>query len=461
MKIDNTKKYLVLLFILTILQSSILLTASKHSTYRKTFRNHIKPQEESVPTAQKVDKELLNRKATFKVFQALRFLAIGSGVFKPLEFFINRMSLNIDNQDKENSDSKCGRKTIKQNYENIIKESMVKIQDEELADVFKERLKNLILRCNKFVENVTLIKESVDKAKEEKPSEIEVKESVLKNVNDAKDCLKDFKKILFEKDAKLDLIKPPCQLILGNLGCNTKDLASIKTCLQGKKDKDGKALIDSPIDITEKLASIQINVTKEHPHPLITDLEKKTPENCNFIKGIDVVPKGRRTSPLKKFVCRVKALIVTFNEVLKCKGVYKPYLDVFNHVDLGSFMQLIINMLTLDNIPKTNKKLLGYVSDFVFQTLHYFDKKILISKLTEPGPILKMHILMSRHFGAAIGRLLKTFFFFFKTDWKGAFRSTMPGEIIKVADTVVDGVKIFDDFNLHTAKHKPKFRKIK
>lgn len=446
MKLNIARKYLVLLVIITGLLGNLLLISPKIS------------KDDAVPLAQKIDKELLSTKSTFKLFQALRFTAIGSGVFKPLEFFFNRMSLKIDLQDKELSDAKCGRKAIKQNYENIIKESVIKIQDEKLHKIFEERLKNLVSRCNKFVENATMIKELTDKAKKEKPSDVEVKESVLKNVNDAKDCLADFKKLLFTKAADLTLIKPPCQLILGSLGCNTKELASIKECLQGKKDKDGKALVDSPIDITEKLASIQINTTKEKPHPLISDLEKTTPANCNFIKGIDTVSKGKIISPLKKFVCRVKALLVTFNDILKCKGVYKPYMEVFNNIDLGSFMQMIINMLTLDNLPKTNKRLLAYVSDFVFQTLHYFDKKKMLTKVEKKESKLKLYILMSRHFGAAIGRLLRVFFILFKTNWISTFRSTSPGEIIKVADTVVDGVKIFDDFNLHTNTHKHKLK---
>lgn len=449
MKLNNAKKCLVFLLILTILSINLALMSTKLTRKSQKTKNK-RTNDDAVPLAQKIDKELLSTKSTFKLFQALRFTAIGSGVFKPLEFFFNRMSLKIDLQDKEKSDAKCGRKAIKQNYESIIKESMIQIQDEKLAAVFEERLKNLVSRCNKFVEHATMIKDLTDKAKKEKPSDVEVKESVLKNVNDAKDCLADFKKVLFAKSSDLSLIKPPCQLILGNLGCNTKDLASIKECLQGKKDKDGKALVDSPIDITEKLASIQINVTKEHPHPLISDLEKTTPANCNFIKGIDIVSKGKVISPLKKFVCRVKALLVTFNDILKCKGVYKPYMEVFNNIHLGSFMQMIINMLTLDNLPKTNKRLLAYISDFVFQTLHYFDKKKMLTRVNKVENKLKIYILMSRHFGAAVGRLLRVFFALFKTNWISTFRSTKPGEIIHVADTVVDGVKIFDDFNLHT-----------
>jgi hypothetical protein len=453
MKLNNAKAYLVFLLLLSTLFSCLVISYARLKTFK---RDNI------VPEAQKIDKELLKSKSTFKLFQALRFTAIGSGVFKPLEFVFNRMSRKLDLQDKDKSNAKCGRKAIKQNYENIIKESVVKIQDEKLATVFEERLRNLITRCNKFVEHALMLKDLTDLAKKEKPSKIEVKESMLKNINDAKDCLADFKKVLFAKKADLSLIKPPCQLILGNLGCNTKDLANIKDCLQGKKDKNGKALVDSPIDITEKLASIQINTTKEHPHPLISDLEKTTPENCNFIKGIDVATKGKKVSPLKKFVIRVKALLVTFNDILKCKGVYKPYMEVFNTIDLGSFMQMIINMLTLDNLPKTNKRLLSYVSDFVFQTLHYFDKKKKVARTEKPQNKLKLYILMSRHFGAAIGRLLRIFFHLFKTNWISVFRSTTPGEIVKVTDTVVDGVKIFDDFNLHTnkddKKSKPKFK---
>jgi hypothetical protein len=442
MKLFNSKSYLVFLIVLSIFQSSLVLSLTKLGKIKD---------DQNVPIAQKIDKELLTTKSTFKLFQALRFLAIGSGVFKPMEFFYNRMSLQLDSQDKDDSNAKCGRKAIKQNYENIIKESIVKIQDEKLSQPYEERLKMLVSRCNKFVENTSLIKDLLNKAKTEKPSKLEIKESMLKSVNDAKECLADFKKILFEKSADLSMVKPPCQLILGNLGCNTKDLSLLKECLQGKKDKDGKAIVDSPIDITEKLASIQINTTKEHPHPLISDLEKNPPTNCKVLKGIVIAEKGKVISPFKKFVCRIKGLLVTFNDILKCKGVHKPYMEVFNSIDLGSFMQMIINMLTLDNLPKTNRRLLVYVSEFVNQTLHYFNKKKMLAKIKKKDNRLKIYIMMSRHFGAAIGNLIRTFFILFKTNWISTFRSTKPGEIVKVEDTVVGGVKIFDDFNLRTS----------
>jgi hypothetical protein len=90
--------------------------------------------------------------------------------------------------------------------------------------------------------------------------------------------------------------------------------------------------------------------------------------------------KGKLISALDKYVCRIKALLVTFNDILKCKGIYKPYMEAFNNVDLESFKQLIINILTLDNMPRKNKRLYAYISDFVFQTIYYFQKKNMIKK---------------------------------------------------------------------------------
>lgn len=391
-------------------------------------------------------------KRNFKLFEAIKTGLTGVPMFQPLEFAGNQAILRMGDGNGEESISKCGVKILTSEYFNYYANAKSKIKSFTLEENFKKRMDGIVKSCEKIVEDNDLVKEDIDKEKTIL-DHIEKDESMKKDLAEAGQCSSKFKEWIKIPPKDLKDTTEYCKMILTNQGC-TFTASELTKCFEGKKDSKGNVIIRSPLKVVEDLMNISIPDDYKESS-LLTKLENGIKIDCKLLQDFNTSQNGKLTK-IQSFSLRTKGFLDTLHKFLKCQGVYRPYMDIWNSVKEEAIIRMVVNLLTMSDLPKSEFRIRFLQRGFIFHILGYFDNRAKSKIEQNSDNKTKYNILMSQHFGFANGYLLRLFFKFFSIKWDQVF--TPNSEELRKE---IDGQKVFEFWEVSSKKKRRVKRKNK